>query len=300
MELRHLRYFVALAEQLSFTQAAEKVHVTQSTLSHQIKQLEDELSCKLFERVGKRVIMTERGEAFLEYAQRALQEVEEGVKNLRDTSGELGGEVRVGATHTFNMRILPQSLALFLERHPSVCVKVMEYSGDQVAAELQAGRLDFGITYRPEKISGLLFEPLYNEEMRLVVGKSHLFANRRFVRMAELHGQRIVLVPPSYATRALLEDCFSMANAQPIVVAEMNAIAPMLEFVNMSNAAAIVSEYAVGLDDARVIPLQSPTPVRTPGLIWLRGHLRTPAMRTLAGIIRERVSELNLRRLRGK
>jgi LysR family cyn operon transcriptional activator len=300
MELRHLRYFVALAEQLSFTQAAEKVHVTQSTLSHQIKQLEDELDCPLFERQGKRVVMTDRGEAFLEYAQRALREVEQGVKTLRDASDELTGQVRVGTTHTFNMHILPRSAALFLEQHPSVSVQIMEMSGDQVAAELQAGRLDFGITYKPENTTALLFEPLYNEEMRLVVGPMHPFARRRFVRMAELHGQRVVLVPGSFATRSLLDECFKMANAQPVVVAEMNAVVPMIEFVNHSNVAAIVSEYAVGHGDARVIPLQSPTPVRTPGLLWLRDQPRTPAIRHFAAIIRERVNELNLRRLRGK
>jgi LysR family cyn operon transcriptional activator len=118
--------------------------------------------------------------------------------------------------------------------------------------------------------------------------------------MAELHGQRVVLVPGSFATRSLLDECFKMANAQPVVVAEMNAVVPMIEFVNHSNVAAIVSEYAVGHGDARVIPLQSPTPVRTPGLLWLRDQPRTPAIRHFAAIIRERVNELNLRRLRGK
>ena len=116
MELRHLRYFVALAEQLSFTHAADKVHVTQSTLSHQIKQLEDELGCRLFDRIGKRVLMTEAGEAFLERVNNALREVDEGVWTVRKTSEELSGQLRIGATHTFNVRIIPKCIAMFIER----------------------------------------------------------------------------------------------------------------------------------------------------------------------------------------
>ncbi len=94
MELRHLRYFVALAEQLSFTVAAEKVHVTQSTLSHQIRQLEDELGCQLFERANKRVTMTQTGEAFLERVQNALREVDEG---RLDRAPRSGRDERAGA-----------------------------------------------------------------------------------------------------------------------------------------------------------------------------------------------------------
>eukprot|EP01041_Mallomonas_annulata_P030694 gene30694-52877_t len=84
MELRHLRYFLALASSLSFTPAAERVHVTQSTLSHQIRQLEDELGCPLFDRVGKRVALTEAGETFLAHATRAIQEVDQGVGALKE------------------------------------------------------------------------------------------------------------------------------------------------------------------------------------------------------------------------
>src|SRR5258705_13869376 len=142
MELRHLRYFVALAEQLSFTVAAEKVHVTQSTLSHQIRQLEDELGCRLFDRENKRVSMTQTGEAFLERVQNALREVDEGVWTVRLAADEMSGVVRIGTTHTFNMRIIPRCMALFLERHPSVRMDVLEMSGDDIAAALLRGELD--------------------------------------------------------------------------------------------------------------------------------------------------------------
>jgi LysR family cyn operon transcriptional activator len=297
MELRHLRYFVALAEQLSFTNAAEKVHVTQSTLSHQIKQLEDELGCRLFDRIGKRVMITETGEAFLERVQSALREVDEGVWTVRKTSDELSGEVRVGATHTFNVRIIPRCMSLFIERHPSVRITVLELPGDDIAVGLASGELDIGVAYRPSNLDLLKFEPLYNEEMVLVVGDHHPFAKRRFVRMVELHLQKLVLLPKTFATRAVLDDCFRTANAEPIVVAEMNAITPMIELVSATDIAAIVSEHAVRRSDVRIVPLESPTPVRTPGLLWKREQARSPAARHFASIIRTVTDEANLRRL---
>jgi LysR family cyn operon transcriptional activator len=267
MELRHLRYFVALAEQLNFTAAAGKVHVTQSTLSHQIRQLEDELGCRLFDRENKRVTMTQTGEAFLERVQNALREVDEGIWAARLAADEMSGVVRVGTTHTFNMRIIPRCVSLFLSSHPSVRVNVMEMSGDDIAAALLRGELDIGVTYKPRDASQLRFEPLYSEELLLAVGESHPFAQRRFVRTAELHLQRVVLLPPTYATRTLLDECFRMANATPVVVAEMNAIAPMMELVS-------------------VIPLESPTPVRSPGLLWRSDEARSPAARAFASVIR--------------
>lgn len=120
MELRHLRYFVALAETLSFTRAAERVHVTQSTLSHQIRQLEEQIGQPLFDRIGKKVVTTEAGELFLAFAARALKEVDLGLAMLQPGGGGLSGRLRIGATHTFNIGLIPECVALFLARHPTV------------------------------------------------------------------------------------------------------------------------------------------------------------------------------------
>jgi LysR family transcriptional regulator, cyn operon transcriptional activator len=291
MELRHLRYFVALAEQLNFTAAAEKVHVTQSTLSHQIRQLEDELGRPLFERGARKVTMTVTGEAFLERARNALREVDEGIWTVRMAAEEMTGVVRIGTTHTFNMRIIPRCISMFLETYPSVRVEVLEMSGDDIASALAKGDLDIGVAYRPQSTPRLRFESLYTEEMMLAVGVRHPFAKRRFVRMAELHLQKIVVLPSAFSTRALLEECFRMANATPVVVAEMNAIAPMIELVSFTDIAAIVSEHATLRQDVRMIPLESPTPTRAPGLLWRTGDSRSHAARALASIIRSVSSE---------
>lgn len=297
MELRHLRYFVALAECLSFTRAAERVHVTQSTLSHQIRQLEEELGHDLFDRIGKRVMLTEAGETFLGYASKALKEVDHGLSDLLRAGDALSGEVRIGTTGTFNIGFVPECVALFLKRNPTVMVSVEELAGDVIAAKLIDATLDVGIAYQPADPQRLWFEPLYTEEMVLVVAPTHPLAQRKRVRMVELHRQSLVLLPRAFTTRVLLDGCFQSCGAEPVVAAEMNTIAPMLGLVARTQLAAIVSHHAVapGRDDVRVIPLESPTPVRTPGMLWKRDAKQSAAVRGFAGTIRKMALGRSLR-----
>jgi LysR family cyn operon transcriptional activator len=296
MELRHLRYFVALAETLSFTRAAERVHVTQSTLSHQIRQLEEEVGRPLFDRIGRRVLLTDAGEGFLGYAARALREVDQGLGELLRTPDALSGEVRIGATGTFNIGFVPECMALFLEKHPTVRITVDELAADTIAQRLIDGSLDLGISYQPAEAGRLWFEPLYTEEMVLVVGLAHPLAQRKRVRMVELHRQRMVLLPPSFATRAMLDECFRACGAEPVLAAEVNTIAPMIGLVARTSLATIVSSQAIPpREDIRVIPLESPTPVRTPGILWQRGGKQTAAVRSFANGIRKLALGISLR-----
>lgn len=299
MELRHLRYFTALAETLSFTRAAERVHVTQSTLSHQIRQLEDEVGQPLFDRIGKKVVTTEAGELFLGFAGRALKEVDLGLAMLKPGAGGLTGQVRIGATHTFNIGLIPECVAQFLARHPTVQVRVEELPADQIGTKLHAGELDIGIAYRPTGPTDLWFEPLYNEEMVLVVSDAHPLAGRRRIRMVELHQQRLVLLPGYFATRVLLEECFKASGAEPVVVAEMSTIAPMLGLALRSQVGAIVAINAVpaGMTGLQMIPIESPTPIRTPGILWrLEGEKAAP-VQSFAVIVRKTALGNSLRQV---
>ena len=297
MELRHLRYFVALAEYLSFTKAADRVHVTQSTLSHQIRQLEEELGQPLFDRIGKKVVTTEAGELFLAFAVRALKEVDLGVAMLQPGGSGLTGEVRVGATHTFNIGLIPECVAQFLVRHPTVRVRIDELPADQIGAKLHAGELDLGIAYKPAGPTDLWFEPLYNEEMVLVVSDTHPLAGRKRIRMAELHQQRLVLMPDYFSTRTLLDECFKASGAEPVVVAEMSTIAPMLGLVLRAEIGAIAAVNAVpaAMTGLQLIPIESPTPIRTPGMLWRLNTERAAPVHSFAVIVRKTALSNSLR-----
>src|SRR5262249_27863712 len=203
-----------------------------------------EVGQPLFNRIGKRVTMTEAGETLLLHIGPALRQVDLALHAVRDEKEALTGEIRVAATHSFNIQLIPQCVSSFLTRYPSVRVIVEELSAAEIARRLAAGELDLAVSYRPEQTDALRFEPLYNEELKLVVGPRHPMASRRRARMVELHGMRMVLLPNYFATRQLLDECFRAAGAEPMVIAELNSIAPMLELVRQTDIAAVIGESA--------------------------------------------------------
>ncbi|RYX89041.1 MAG: LysR family transcriptional regulator [Comamonadaceae bacterium] len=293
MELRHVRYFDAIADTLNFTRAAERLHVTQSTLSHQIRQMEDELGVELFDRSAKKIRLTEAGAILRTYLTPALEQIDQGMQALRSNAEFLTGTIRLGTTPSFNTRMVPHCVSTFLAHYPQVHVVVDELSGDDIARAIGSGGLDLAVSYRPSDATGLWFEPLYNEELRLVVSTKHPLARRRRVRMVELHHLRMVLLPQMYSTRQLLDECFEAAGATPIVVAHLNSIWPMFELIRQTDLAGIFGETAFPQTaDLRMVPLEDPTPIRTPGLLWRKGATRSSMLKHFADIIRKAAGQV--------
>ena len=287
MELRHLRYFLALADHLNFTRAAAAVHVTQSTLSHQISQLEEELGRRLFDRSERRVTMTAYGELFLHKAVKALAEIDSGIALLHTSDRALIGKLRLGTTPTLNMGVVPHCVSLFVADHPSMYVMVDENTGDLLISDMHAGTLDLVIAYKPFNLEGLLFEPLCTEEMVLVVGAGHPLAERKRVRMVELHRRELVLPPRKFTTRQQLDEAFEAAGAEPLVAVECSSLSAILALVQQSSFASIISRSALpNPTDLRTIVLEGPSLVRTPGLIWAVERPREPAVAAFASIVR--------------
>lgn len=296
MELRHLRYFIGLAGSLNFTRAAEQLHVTQSTLSHQIKQLETEIGLALFDRSGKRVTLTEAGDEFLHHATRALREIDQGLGQLRKGGLQIEGELRIGATQSFTQAFIPDCVASFVRRQPGVRVVIEGLSADQIHARLQAGTLDLGVAYRPAMPTELHFEPLYHEEMVLVTGPGHPLGRRKRLRMVELHRRALVLLPASFATRQMLDECFRSCGAEPQVVVEINEIAPMLRLVAKTGLACIASVNVVPTEAGlHTVRLESPTPMRTPGMLWSPRARESVATRQFSAIVRKLAFQEGLR-----
>jgi LysR family transcriptional regulator, cyn operon transcriptional activator len=296
MELRHLRYFTAVAEELNFTRAADKVHVTQSTLSHQIKQLETEIGHRLFERAGRRVVLTAAGEGLLVHLGGTLRTIDESVRAAKGATASVSGMLHVGTTPTFNASLMPACLSAFMARHPSVLVRITECLGHSVEEEIEAGNLEFGIGYMPTGRTDLSFEPLYIEEMVLVVNAQHPLAGRRHVRMAELHRQPLILNRPQATTRRMLNERLASVNAEPVIVAEVDAIQPTLQLVEQSPFGTIVSEMVAPMAKGlRAIPLEDPTPLRTPGLLWKTDSPGSSACRSFIAIVRQTIAKRRLR-----
>ena len=256
MELRHLRYFAALAEQLNFTRAAETVHVTQSTLSHQIKQLETEIGHRLFDRIGKRIVITEAGEQLLGRVKHALSEIDGGLRAVRGSAQQLSGNLRIGVT------VLQRQPAARLHRHllrqaPPVRVTVQELNAESVARGVEARDFDIGIAYRPNSPAAISFEPLCNDEM---APWSRLGIRWR-VESAFAWSSctaRSSCSRPAIPPRASCSKAGFARSAEPVVVVEMNPIASALALVRRIEAGAIISRQALTeTADLHVIPIEN-------------------------------------------
>lgn len=295
MELRHIRYFLAVAEQASFTRAAQVVHVTQSTLSHQVQQLEQELGYKLFDRCGRTVSLTRAGEAFLPGARRAIRELDNAIRAVKGAASGLTGEMAllIGA-HVFATDILPFCLSEFARRASSVQIIVHESLSELFMNDLMKGNYDFGIGEEGFSAERSEFEPLYSEEFGLTVSRDHPMAKRKRLRMIELHRLPIVLPSRELAARRIFDSCLQSVGAQPTVVAELNLIGTLYEVARWSKTHAVLSPDSQVGDDLVFIPIDDPKPERVVGVHW---KAESPQSRLFVDIVHQVIATMNVKKL---
>lgn len=189
MELRHLRYFVAVAEAENVLRAAtQKLHVSQPAVSRQIRDLEDELGVQLFERTGKAVKLTDAGFLFLKEARAILERTDEAVRNVRDFAQAGETELHVGYSLTPSGHILSATIRAFQKAMPNVHVKLHDWSNEEIAVGLRDGRLKVALVARALErgpFHDFRFEELLREHVRLAVPPNHPFARRRSVSLAD-------------------------------------------------------------------------------------------------------------------
>jgi len=271
MELRHLRHFVAAAEFLHFTRAAESLGVSQPTLSLQIRELEQELKTPLFDRIGRSVRLTEAGEVFRRHAVRALREVESGQGAVADLQGLRSGRLRVGVTHSFIAALIPRGVVTFRGQHPGVAVSIEKTSGRAIELALVAGSIDLGIAFAPPEAPEVVAEDLFEEEVVLIVAGDHPLAGRARVALGDLAGLPLVLISREFATRRLFDDRLRELKIRPEIAVEMNDIDSLLEVVRLGTGATVLSRRAV--NDPRglaLVPITGPRMTRTASLAFAR------------------------------
>jgi LysR family cyn operon transcriptional activator len=289
MELRHLRYFLSVAERGHVTRAAEALHVSQPTLSQQLRQLEEELGTPLFDRVGRKLQLTQPGHIFRERALRALKELEEGKAAIEELEGLQRGNLTVGAVQTVNACVMPQVLAQFSAKFPRIIIRVEERSADEVEAGILAGVLAFGLSFIPPTNSMLEVELLYEEELFLVVPQAHRLAHRRRLRIADLDQEPLVLLNETFCTRRLINESFLKANVRLHAAIEMNSIEGILGTVQTGTKASILPKLGTRpgqTSGVKNIALYDPTLKRGVGLLWREGSYRSAPAKALADEIK--------------
>jgi len=243
MELRHLRYAVAVADELHFGRAAARLHIAQPPLSQQIKQLEDEIGARLFDRSHRRVRLTDAGAAFISEARRTLASAERAADAARRAArGELG-RLALGYVSSAAYELLPSLVRAFRKRAPDVTLALEEMSSSEQSRALAAGTLDLGLVRRPPPIEpGLAGTVVRREPTVLAVPRDHALAAPRRLRLRALTHEPLIVFParprPSWADVAI--DLCRRAGFEPRISHEALEMASALSLVAAGIGVALV------------------------------------------------------------
>jgi DNA-binding transcriptional LysR family regulator len=217
IELRHLRYFVAVAEELHFGRAALRLHLAQPPLSQQIRKLEEILGYPLFLRTSRAVKLTSAGEVFLERARRTLRNVQEDMEEARSVGRGEEGFLRVGFIGSAMLTPLPAMLGRYRRLYPKVNLQLHESYTSAVVQKLLKGELDAGFLRDGGQASGLEIEPLFSEPFIAVVPKKHPLARHKTISAKELRDEPFVFFSPSAGT---------LAYEKPVSICEEHGFRP--------------------------------------------------------------------------
>jgi DNA-binding transcriptional LysR family regulator len=291
MELRQLRYLLALAEERHFTRAAAREHIAQPALSQQIRRLEDEIGLALVQRTTRRVALTEAGELLVARARRILAEVDAAQTELQGLRGVQTGHVTVGAMHTMGPVDVSLALAIFHERHPGVELTVREQSSEELAEMLRVDELDLAFLSVTERIEshGLGLQQLVCEELVAVLPTNHRLARRRRVRMAELSDEEFISYRDGSRLREVLVSAGRAAGYEPRVTLESNESQRIRRLVARGLGVAILprSDAEGPGDEIAVVTLISPGLTRDITLAWRQGRRHAPAAAEFLELARE-------------
>lgn len=291
MEFRHLRYFQAVAEEQSFSRAAERLGISQPGLSHQIRQLEAELGAPLFDRLGRRIRLTGAGRRFLGHAAEILRQSHRAREDLADYIGLETGELRIGAIQSFNAHLLPPLIAGFRARLPEVRLSLHEASAPAIEAGLLAGALDLGLAFAPPDSPAIAGEVLFVEELVAAVDAARGPAIGPVRRLAEIAEMPLALLDGAMFTRRLLDAAFAQAGVAPRPVIEANTVEGLLGAVAGSDLCAILPERALrGRPGIATVRLIDPVPRRPAALLICRGAWLPGSARVFDALLRRHLA----------
>nr|WP_294945166.1 LysR family transcriptional regulator [uncultured Mucilaginibacter sp.] len=287
MELRQLKYFLKAKELLNFTEAAKALNISQSTLSQQIKQLEDELNVPLFNRIGKRITLTEAGGLFSEYALQSINRANEGLLLLQDLKNLDTGKITVGVI--YSMRILfAKKLIQFAKEYPNIKIQVVFGTTKDLLEKLNLHQFDFVLTFHEKTDDAhLKYQTLLQSNMVLVTAKKSPLAQKTGISLAEVAGLPLALPFGGYSTIQFIEESFSQKKLAPNICMEINDIPTLFEIVKTGHWHTILSDTSVNDPDVMGIPIEGKNMRRTIMIISVREAYEKKAVKKFYEMLAE-------------
>lgn len=295
MEIRQLEYFMEICHELHFTRASEKLGVTQPTLSHQIKALEDELGLPLFDRIGKKIAITEAGFILLKHCQtvfHSIESVREEIQELQEIKrGRFSMGVLPGELNSLVCRLLPD----FHDAYPEVQVRII--TADKVAERLLHNEIDLALTITPVHDERIVSQPLYNDMLYLVVNDEHHLAERTQISLEDLKDLSLVLFPENYQCRQQIDAICSLRNIHLRPAIETDSIESIINLIEAGVGGSILSETLIkqwNRPGIRTLSIEEAPFSRQVGLIYHKEKYRGQTVLKFTELLQEQIRNLGL------
>jgi DNA-binding transcriptional LysR family regulator len=299
LDSRQVRAFCVLARTGSFTQAARELHLTQSAVSHSMKALERDTGCRLLDRLGKRVVLTQAGEQLLHHATKILQEME----NAREALTHLGkwgcGRLRLGASTTACQHLIPPVLREFKESFPEHVITIEPGDTPALVASLLRQRIDLALSLEPGQEPQLEFHPLFTDELDFIVGALHPWAKSGRVERSEIPRENYILYSKLSVTFRLVEEYFRREEMVLNTVIELGSMEATKELVKLGLGVSILAPWIAQkeIEEGSLValPLGRRKLQRRWGILHWRGKRLNLAEETFIGLCEAATATLDLK-----
>lgn len=257
MELRQIRYFLKVAELLNFSEASKALFITQSTLSQQIRQLENEFDTILFERNSHEVSLTEAGKQFMRYARKVMIDVDDCTQKMDDLKNMLTGELNIGVTFTFSP-LLTETVLEFMKLYPHVRLNVFYKTMSELMDMLQRREVDFVLAFKPtDRNDKIESHVLFNNHLSVVVSDRHSLAKRKSLTLDDLAPYDAAMPARGLQARNSFDDMIHSENSKLKIRVELNDVSILLKLIKQSKLVTILAEATIHDEDGLVaIPLE--------------------------------------------
>ncbi len=291
MNLRDLRYLIALSDLRHFGRAAEACHVSQPTLSTQVRKLEEELGVALVERAPRQVMLTPAGRDIVERARRVLAEVEQMRETARRTSDPEAGSVRLGMFPTLGPYLLPHVVPNIRARFPRLELLLVEEKTEILLNMLRAGRLDAAVLALPLHDDSLEVEFLFEEPFVLALPIAHPLASHPRLKLADIADEHLLLLEEGHCLRDQALSVCQLAGAGEKEGFRATSLETLRQMVAAGVGITLLPMLAVQppvpvSESIRLLPFRAPAPTRRLAMAWRRSSAMTPFLRDLAGLVR--------------
>lgn len=295
MELRHLEYFAMICDELHFTRAADKLGISQPTLSHQIKSLEEELGTLLFDRIGKKIALTEAGLVLKSHTAIVFNTLRSAKDQLNELHLGERGTLSIGSLPGELNHLVSSLLVSFNKLYPNVRIRIV--AGDRVVDQVLNNELDAAVTILPVDDSRLEVIPLYTEQFCLAVSAGHPAASRASIDFADLQQLSLVMFPQDHKCRQLV-DAASSAAAVPLTPGiETNTIDSIFSLIRAGAGAGVLSRSLIQLNQDAVIaavPIVNPVLSRKIAIVYNRDKFLSHSAKAYISLLQEFARENSL------